>query len=507
MRRAVINIWRLVRIAWILGRYDALFLLADAKIAPSVIWIAGLAPRRRGLGRPGQRLAAALQVLGPSFIKFGQALSTRPDLVGEDVALALSELQDRLPPFSGQAARDIVAREFDQPLKALFAEFDNEPVAAASIAQVHFARTVAGDEVAVKILRPGIEAAFARDLELFYWLAALAERAMPAWRRLKPVEVIRTFAESVAMEMDLRIEAAAASELKKNFADEPMFFVPAVDWQRTSQRVLTLERVAGVPIDERENLVSAGHEPRDILVIAAGAFFRQVFRDGFFHADLHAGNLLVDAEGRVIAVDFGIMGRLDRETRRYLAEMLMGFLRRDYARVAEVHFEAGYVPRRKSKAAFTQAIRAIGEPILGKPLHEISLGQLLGHLFRVTKTFEMETQPQLLLLQKTLLMAEGMCRRLSPEENMWVLAQPQIELWARENLGPEARLRDAVVDTLGALRRLPRILERAEQALEKLDSGAAANSGGGQKSRLNGVFAALGFMAAVLAALLILHLT
>jgi ubiquinone biosynthesis protein len=201
------------------------------------------------------------------------------------------------------------------------------------------------------------------------------------------------------------------------------------------------------------------------------------------------------------------MGRLDRETRRYLAEMLMGFLRRDYARVAEVHFEAGYVPRRKSKAAFTQAIRAIGEPILGKPLHEISLGQLLGHLFRVTKTFEMETQPQLLLLQKTLLMAEGMCRRLSPEENMWVLAQPQIELWARENLGPEARLRDAVVDTLGALRRLPRMLERAEQALEKLESGAAANSGGGQKSRLNGVFAALGFMAAVLAALLILHLT
>ncbi|MBT4427574.1 MAG: 2-polyprenylphenol 6-hydroxylase, partial [Rhodospirillaceae bacterium] len=349
MRRSLKNIWRLVRITWILGRYDALFLLEDANIAPFVTWIAGLAPRRRGLGRPGQRLAAALQVLGPSFIKFGQALSTRPDLIGEDVADELSELQDRLPPFSGKAAQKIIEREFDRPLDELFSEFDIKPVAAASIAQVHFARTVEGEAVAVKILRPGIEDAFARDLELFYWLAALSERAMPAWRRLKPVEVIRTFAESVAMEMDLRIEAAAASEIRGNFDDEPMFCVPAVDWQRTSQRVLTLERVEGVPIDERETLVSSGHEPRDILKIAAGAFFRQVFRDGFFHADLHAGNLLVDGEGRVVAVDFGIMGRLDRDTRRYLAQMLHGFLVGDYQRVAEVHFEAGYVPRQKSK--------------------------------------------------------------------------------------------------------------------------------------------------------------
>ncbi len=506
MRRSFRNIWRLVRVTWILGRYDALFLLEDAKIAPFVTWIAGLAPRRRGLGRPGQRLAAALQVLGPSFIKFGQALSTRPDLVGEDVAHELSELQDRLPPFSGKAAQDIIAREFDMPLDALFAEFDIEPVAAASIAQVHFARTIEGEAVAVKILRPGIEDAFARDLELFYWLARLSERALPAWRRLKPVEVIRTFAESVAMEMDLRIEAAAASEIRENFADEPMYCVPAVDWQRTSQRVLTLERVEGVPIDERETLVESGHEPRDILKITAGAFFRQVFRDGFFHADLHAGNLLVDAEGRVIAVDFGIMGRLDRATRRYLAEMLLGFLIGDYERVAEIHFEAGYVPRQQSKAAFTQAIRAVGEPILGKPLHEISLAQLLGHLFKVTKTFEMETQPQLLLLQKTLVMAEGMCRGLSPEENMWALAQPQIELWARENLGPEARLRDAAVETMGAVRRLPRMLERAEQALDKFENGAPQTQDSGRKIRLNGVHAALGIIAGLLVALLILEL-
>jgi ubiquinone biosynthesis protein len=506
MRRTIKNIWRLLRITWVLGRYDALFLLEDANIAPFVTWIAGLAPRRRGLGRPGERLAAALQVLGPSFIKFGQALSTRPDLVGDDVAQELSELQDRLPPFSSKQAMDIIAREFERPLEEIFSEFDIKPVAAASIAQVHFATTVEGDAVAVKILRPDIEQAFARDMELFYWLAEVSERTMPAWRRLKPVEVIRTFAESVAMEMDLRIEAAAASELRENFADDPMYCVPAVDWQRTSQRVLTLERVEGVPIDEREKIVSSGLDPREILKVASNAFFRQVFSDGFFHADLHAGNLLVDSEGRVLAVDFGIMGRLDRDTRRYLAEMLRGFLIGDYARVAEVHFEAGYVPRQQSKAAFTQAIRAIGEPILGKPLQEISLAQLLGHLFKVTKTFEMETQPQLLLLQKTLLMAEGMCRGLSPEENMWVLAQPQIEAWARENLGPEARLRDAAVETIGALRRVPRMLERAEQALESLESRAKINTGTGRRIRLSGVHAALGIIAGLLVALLVLQL-
>ena len=510
MRRTLKNIGRLVRVTWTLGRYDALFLLTDAKIAPSITWIAGLAPRRRGLGGRGARLAAALQVLGPSFIKFGQALSTRPDLVGEEVAQELSELQDRLPPFSGQAAKRIVENEFARPLEELFSEFDIEPVAAASIAQVHLARTVEGDPVAVKILRPGIEQAFARDLELFYWLAALSERALPAWRRLKPVEVIRTFAESVAMEMDLRIEAAAASEIRENFAGDEMYRVPAVDWQRTSQRVMTLERIEGISIDEHDKLVEAGHDPREILKIAASAFFRQVFEDGFFHADLHAGNLLVDDQGRVNAVDFGIMGRLDRDTRRYLAEMLLGFLLSDYERVAEVHFEAGYVPRDKSKAAFTQAIRSIGEPILGKPLHEISLGTLLGHLFKVTKTFEMETQPQLLLLQKTLLMAEGLCRQLSPEENMWALAQPQIERWTRQNLGPEARLKDAVADTMSALRRLPRMLERAESALEKFENGElpdfAVTQRAAKPGRLAGIHAALGLIAALLVALLILEL-
>jgi ubiquinone biosynthesis protein len=476
MRRALRNIGRLLRIAWILGRYDALFPLRDYGLVPPVTFFAGMAPRKRGLGRPGQRLASALQTLGPSFIKFGQALSTRPDLVGEDVAGDLSELQDHLPPFSAREARAIIEAEFDRPVESLYRDFSDEPVAAASIAQVHLAVAASGEPVAVKILRPGVERAFERDLELFYWLAELAERALPAWRRLRPVEVIRTFAESVTVEMDLRFEAAAASELRQNFAEETGFFVPAVDWQRTSRRILTLERVEGIPIDERQAIIDAGHDPHEVLAKAAGAFFYQVFRDGFFHADLHPGNLLVDAEGTVVAVDFGIMGRLDRETRRYLAEMLLGFLTGNYERVAEVHFEAGYVPRSKSKAAFVQALRSIGEPILGKPINEISIAHLLAQLFQITEAFEMETQPQLLLLQKTMLMAEGLTRRLTPDQNMWVFAQPLIERWARHNLGPQARIRDAVADGLEAAGRLPRLATRAERVLEGLEDGIKINA-------------------------------
>ncbi|MDE0049502.1 MAG: 2-polyprenylphenol 6-hydroxylase [Rhodospirillales bacterium] len=473
MRRALRNIGRLLRIAWTLGRWDALFLLSDYGLVPAVTFLAGMAPRKRGLGSPGRRLAGAFQALGPSFIKFGQALSTRPDLVGEEIAAELSALQDRLPPFDAKAARAIVESEFGVPLDSLFREFTDEPVAAASIAQVHFAVTAAGEPVAVKILRPGVERALERDLELFYWLAEIAERALPSWRRLRPVEVIRTFAQSVMVEMDLRFEAAAASELRQNFAEDEGFLVPAVDWRRTSRRVLTLERVEGIPIDERDALVAAGHDPHAVLGKAAGAFFNQIFRDGFFHADLHPGNLLVDAEGNVVAVDFGIMGRLDAQTRRYLAEMLLGFLIGDYERVAEVHFEAGYVPRRTSKAAFVQALRSIGEPILGRPLNEISIAQLLGQLFQITEAFEMETQPQLLLLQKTMLMAEGLTRRLTPDQNMWVFTRPLIERWARENLGVQARVRDAAEELLEAAGRLPRLAARAERAFDGLEAGVS----------------------------------
>lgn len=508
MRRALRNLWRLLRTAWILARHDAFFLLAMAHPTPLARLVAGLAPKRRGPARSGQRLARALQALGPSAIKFGQTLATRADLLGEEIARDLSELQDALPPFSSAAARATVEKELGQPIGALFESFEDAPVAAASIAQVHFARTAEGREVAVKVLRPGIEEAFARDLDLFYWLAWLAERAQPSVRRLKPVEVVRTFAESVAIEMDLRMEAAAASELARNFADDPAFHIPAVDWRRTARRVLAIERIRGIRIDRREALIEAGHDPAKLCENAARIFFEQVFRDGFFHADLHPGNLFVEADGRIAAIDFGIMGRLDRKTRRYLAEMLLGFLTGDYERVAEVHFEAGYVPPGKSRAAFTQACRSIGEPILGRPLNEISFARLLGQLFRVTETFQMETQPQLLLLQKTMLVAEGLVRTLSPESNLWQISQPLIEDWARANLGPEGWLKETVGEGLALLRRLPQIMANAEAALARLAEERAAHSAergaeaDARVAALRAVAWSLGLVAALLAAFL-----
>ena len=466
------HIARLVTIARTLARHDALFPLAVLGGVPSIGWLARRLSRQRLAGPPGRKLAAALQELGPTFIKLGQTLSTRPDLVGEDVAEDLAFLQDRLPAFPVEQALATLESELRRPLRELFASFDPTPVAAASIAQVHFAVTSAGEPVAVKVLRPGIEAAFARDIDLFLWLARLIERFDASMRRLRPVDVVRTLAETVRTEMDLRLEAAAASELGENFAGDPWFRVPDVDWTRTGQRVLTLQRVAGIPIDEREALIAAGHDIRTILGQAANAFFAQVFRDGFFHADLHAGNMFVAADGTLVAIDFGIMGRLDRRTRDYLADMLIGFVTRDYRLVAEVHFRAGYVPPHHSLPAFAQAARSIGEPILERPLNEISIGRLLSQLFQITEQFDMPTQPQLLLLQKTLLMAEGMGRRLDPTINMWTLARPLVEDWLRENRGPEARMKRIMEDAAVAAERLPELMDVIERAARRVADGA-----------------------------------
>jgi len=466
------HVGRLIAIARTLARHDALFPLEQPELAPALtLLVRALARKRAGAGTPGQRLAAAFEALGPSFIKLGQALSVRSDLLGERMAEDLSALQDRLPPFAAAEARATIAAELGQPVDALFAQFDNAPVAAASIAQVHSAVTREGRAVAVKVLRPGIEAAFARDLALFEWLAGVAEQARPRLRRLKPLEVVATFREMVAVEMDLRLEAAAAAEFAEQLADDPNVHVPEVDWQRTARRVLTLERISGIPVDEREALIAAGHDPTAIVARAAETLFNQVFRHGFFHADMHPGNLFVDKDGRLVMVDFGIMGRLDRKTRSYLADMLIGFLSGDYRAVAEVHFRAGYVPSRKSVDAFMQACRAIGEPILNKPLHEISLARLLAQLFQVTETFEMETQPQLLLLQKSMLLAEGVGRRLNPEVNMWQLARPLVEEWMRETRSPEARLREAAQEVAGTVERLPELAGQARAVLAQLADG------------------------------------
>ncbi len=469
MLRSVRNLGRLLRIARTLARHDALFPFETVGAPAPVLALARRlwGPRAGGseTRRPGQRLALALQRLGPSFIKLGQALSTRPDVVGQDIADDLAELRDRLPPFSGALARETVSAELGRPIGELFSSFDESPVAAASIAQVHFAVTPEDKEVAVKVLRPGIEAAFARDLDLFLWLAEAAERLRPPLRRLRPVDTVRTIAETVDLEMDLRFEAAAASELAESSAVGSGFDVPAVDWQRTSRRVLTLERVPGIPIDDREALLAAGHDPDAIVAKLIQSFLAQAFRDGFFHADLHPGNLFVDAGGDIGAVDFGIMGRLDRKTRRYVAELLLAFLVADYRRAAEIHFEAGYVPATKSLDAFAQACRSIGEPILGRPVKEISMGRLLAQLFEVTRTFDMKTQPQLLLLQKTMVVAEGVGRSLSPETNMWELARPLLQECVAETLAPETRMRDAAESTAQLARRFPALLEKAERAI------------------------------------------
>lgn len=497
MIRAMRNIGRLRAILRTLARYDALFLADRAGIPPRLVRLAArLSGGRRPLAemaglRPGERLAAALQALGPSFIKLGQALSVRSDLVGEDIAADLSALQDSVPPFPGEQARAAIEAEFGRPAETLFESFDDEAVAAASIAQVHFAVTAEGEPVAVKVLRPGIEAAFARDLDLMDWLAGLAERHLPACRRLHPVESVRTFADAVAVEMDLRLEAAAGDELAENFRDDPVFRVPRMDWLRTGRRVLTLQRIGTTPIDEAEALMRAGFQPDEIVAQMARIFFLQVFRDGFFHGDLHPGNLSVGDDGTIWAVDFGIMGRIDRATRYYLAEMLAGFLNGDYLGVADVHIRAGYVPAHRSREDFAQAARAIAEPIFGLPMRDISLARLLAQLFAVTDRFEMEAQPQLLLLQKTMLVAEGVGRTLSPDTNMWELARPLIEGWVAENMTAEARAAEAIGDGVRVLERLPALVSEMGESVGRLaregvrlhPDSVRALSGGGRRRR------------------------
>ncbi|PWC44845.1 2-polyprenylphenol 6-hydroxylase [Azospirillum sp. TSO22-1] len=467
MFRLIRNLLRLLVIARTLARHNAIP-EAFSDIAPGFTFLWRVVARKNVHGREGQRLAAALAELGPTFIKLGQMLSTRSDVVGERMAADLAELQDKLPPFPGAQARAIVEAELEQPIAALFASFDEVPVAAASIAQVHFAVTTEGEPVAVKVLRPNIERAFERDIDLFFWLAEWAQRVLPKLKRLKPVEVVDTFARTSRLEMDLRMEAAAASELRDNFAGDQTFLIPKVNWDRTAQRVLTLQRIVGFKVDEVEKIIAAGYDRDEILAKASASFFNQVFRDGFFHADLHPGNLFVIEDGNIAAVDFGIMGRLDRATRTYLADMLIGFLTGDYRRVAMVHFQAGYVPAHQSIELFTQACRAIGEPLQDKPLNEISVGRLLAQLFAVTEQFDMETQPQLLLLQKSMLTAEGVGRILNPSINMWELARPLIEDWMRENRGPEAQILDAGEAAVRTIRRLPMLVRDAERVATQI---------------------------------------
>ena len=467
MASTLTHLFRLLRWARTLARHGALQgLERDPLTPPTVRRLIRLA--RIGARVPRQpRYADALEAIGPAAIKFGQALATRPDLVGEEAALDLYRLQDALPPVPFPLIRAAIEQGLGKPIGQLFASIEEEPIGAASIAQVHRAVTIDGRHVAVKVLRPGVEQDFARAIDTYEWASAQAEALGGEIERLRPRLVVATFKQWTARELDLRREGASASELSRNMEAEPGFCVPAIDWQRSGRRVLTMEWIDGIRISDREALIAAGHDPAAIAATLVRSFLRQAIADGFFHADLHQGNLFVLPDGRIAAIDFGIMGRINRQARLWLAEILHGLITGNYRRVAEIHFEAGYVPPHHNLAEFATALRAVGEPIRGLPVKDISIGQMLDGLFAITRDFDMPTQPHLLLLQKTMVMVEGVATSLDPDINMWDVAAPFVREWLRAELGPEALIADRLRDLGRTIHLLPDLIERLDRLLPK----------------------------------------
>jgi len=458
----VIHLWRLLKWGRTLAKHGALTgIEADRKTPVPVRRVSRLA--RFGARVPATPdYAAALQEIGPPAIKLGQTLSTRPDLVGAQAADNLSRLQDDLPPAPFHMIKAAIEDAFEAPLESLFSSFETNPVGAASIAQVHRATTTEGRDVAVKVLRPGIEQEFAKAIDTYEWAAAQVEAMGGEAARLRPRMVVAYFRQWSARELDLQREAASASELKENMVAEPGYHVPDIDWRRTARRVLTLEWLDGIKLNDRDALIEAGHDCKALAAILVRSFLRQAIVDGFFHADLHHGNLFALPDGRIAVIDFGIMGRIDRQARVWLAEILYGLITGDYRRVAEIHFEAQYVPAHHNVAEFATALRAAGEPIRGLPVKEISVGRMLESLFSITRDFDMPTQPHLLLLQKTIVMIEGVASKLDPDINMWETAEPFLREWMRSELGPETFLADRIIDTVRALKKLPDLIHRID---------------------------------------------
>jgi ubiquinone biosynthesis protein len=454
---------RLMGAAWVLARADALIpreiepiLPARAKLLGRIARLAAGPQARRG--RPGERLAWALERLGPVSIKLGQVLSTRADIFGHDFAEDLGRLKDRLPPFPTDVARAEVARSLGRPVEQVFATFE-EPVAAASLAQAHPATLRDGRRAAVKVLRPRIERRVAGDINTLLLGARLAERTVPAARRLEPIALAETVARSLQLELDLRFEAAGASELAEVMDRDGYMHAPQVVWDGVGRRALTLTWAEGLPLSDPAALDQPGLNRKALADNLIRAFLAQALDHGVFHADLHEGNLFVAPPARLTAVDFGIIGRLGRNERRYLAEILYGFLERDYRKVAESHFEAGYVPAFHSVDSFAQALRAVGEPIFGLTAQQVSMGGVLTQLFEITALFDMRLRPELVLLQKTMVVTEGVARRLCPDHDIWAAADPVVRRYILRELAPPARIRRLAEE---ALKSAEALVRRAE---------------------------------------------
>ncbi|MCL6730687.1 2-polyprenylphenol 6-hydroxylase [Sphingomonas hankyongi] len=462
MTTSATHLWRLLKWGRTLARHGALRGIEEDPMTPPPVRRLARIARFGARIPPTPDYAAALVAIGPAAIKLGQALSTRPDLVGDRAAENLSQLQDDLPPAPFAAIKQTIESSFGAKLEELFTKFDEVPVGAASIAQVHRAVTTEGREVAVKVLRPGIEEEFAKAIETYEWAAAHVERYGGEAQRLRPRMVVAQFRVWTARELDLQREAASASELRENMVAEPGFYVPEIDWRRTARRVLTLEWLDGIKLNEREALIEADQDCKTLAATLVRAFLRQAVVDGFFHADLHHGNLFALRDGRIAAIDFGIMGRIDRRARVWLAEILYGLITGDYRRVAEIHFEAQYVPAHHNVEEFATALRAAGEPIRGLPVKDISVGRMLESLFSITRDFDMPTQPHLLLLQKTMVMNEGVATALDPDINMWETAEPFLREWLRSELGPEAYYADRIIEIVRAAKKLPELVERID---------------------------------------------
>ncbi|MDE2403770.1 MAG: 2-polyprenylphenol 6-hydroxylase [Sphingomonadales bacterium] len=463
MTRPATHIWRLLKWGRTLARHGALRIIEQDRNTPAPVKRLCRIARLGTVQPKVPDYAEAFRACGPAAIKLGQTLATRPDIVGEEAARNLLMLQDSLPPVPFAAIRGEIEASFDKPVEELYAHIDPEAVGTASIAQVHRAVTPDGRTVAVKVLRPGIRERFARDIETYEWAAAHLEALGGEAKRLRPRAIIANLKRWTLRELDLRREAASASELAEAVGGVSGYRIPAIDWDRTNGRVMTLEWIDGIKVSDREGLIAAGHDLPQIARRLVLAFLTQAIHAGFFHADMHQGNLFIEPDGTIAAIDFGIMGRIDRRARVWLGEIIYGLNTGNYRRVAEIHFEAQYVPGWHSLDEFATALRAVGEPMRGKPVHEVSVGGMLDGLFAITRDFDMAVQPHLLLLQKTMVMVEGLATALDPKINMWDTSGPFVAEWMRDEMGPEAFLANRLREDVGTLARLPDLVRRIEE--------------------------------------------